>query len=251
MKISGSVCAVTGAGRGLGRQIALDLARAGARVFGCDLNDRGFSGLEDLAKLEKLDIHLSVCDVTDEESVIQFFKEIESGAEKLDVLVNNAGITRDGMLVRHRPDRTDKLPLEDFQAVLDVNLVGVFLCAREAAAIMAGQSRGVIINISSVSRAGNFGQTNYSAAKAGVDAMTVTWSKELARYQVRVAGIAPGYLDTDMITAVKPEVLEKIVAQVPVKRLGDPAEIAATVRFIIENDFVNGRILEIDGGLRI
>jgi 3-oxoacyl-[acyl-carrier protein] reductase len=251
MKIEGSVCVVTGAGRGLGYQIAVDLARAGARVFGCDISDQKLSDFEDLAEKEKLDIRLSICDVTEEDSVVRFFESIESTAGKLDVLVNNAGITRDGRLLRYRKDRVDKLSLQDFQAVLEVNLVGVFLCAREAAAIMAEQSRGVIINISSVSRAGNFGQTNYSASKAGVDAMTVTWSKELSRYQIRVAGVAPGYLNTEMVAAVNPEVLEKIVDQVPVKRLGEPAEIASTVRFIIENDFVNGRILEIDGGLRI
>lgn len=251
MKIQGSVCAVTGAGRGLGRRIALDLARAGAKVFGCDLRPESFSGIEELREKEKLDIRLSICDVSDEDSVVRFFEQIRSTAGNLDVLVNNAGITRDGLLVKHRTDRTDKLPLEDFRAVIEVNLVGVFLCAREAAAIMAGQKRGVIINISSVSRAGNFGQTNYSASKAGVDAMTVTWSKELSRYGIRVAGIAPGYLNTEMVAAVKPEALEKIVDQVPVKRLGEPGEISATVRFIIENDFLNGRVLEIDGGLRI
>ena len=251
MKIEGSVCVVTGAGRGLGHQIAVDLARDGARVFGCDINDHSFSAVENLVKKEQLDIRLSICDVTEEDSVVRFFEGIESTAGKLDVLVNNAGITRDGVLLKYREDRVDKLPLQDFQAVLEVNLVGVFLCAREAAAIMAKQSRGVIINISSVSRAGNFGQTNYSASKAGVDAMTVTWSKELSRYKIRVAGIAPGYLNTEMVATVNPEVLEKIVDQVPVKRLGEPWEIASTVRFIIENDFVNGRILEIDGGLRI
>ena len=251
MKIKGSVCVVTGAGRGLGHQIAVDLAREGARVFGCDISDHNVADLEDLAEKEKLDIRLSICDVTEEDSVVRFFEGIESTAGKLDVLVNNAGITRDGVLLKYREDRVDKLPLQDFQAVLEVNLVGVFLCAREAAAIMAKQSRGVIINISSVSRAGNFGQTNYSASKAGVDAMTVTWSKELSRYKIRVAGIAPGYLNTEMVATVNPEVLEKIVDQVPVKRLGEPWEIASTVRFIIENDFVNGRILEVDGGLRI
>jgi len=251
MEIEGSVCAVTGAGRGLGCQIAVELARAGARVFGCDISEQGFSVVEGLRKKEKLDIRLSICDVTNEDSVVRFFERIESMAGRLDVLVNNAGITRDGLLLTYRKDRVDKMPLQDFQSVLEVNLVGVFLCAREAAAIMAKQSRGVIINISSVSRAGNFGQTNYFASKAGVDAMTVTWSKELSRNQIRVAGIAPGYLNTEMVAAVNPEVLEKIVDQVPVKRLGEPWEIASTVRFIIENDFLNGRILEVDGGLRI
>jgi 3-oxoacyl-[acyl-carrier protein] reductase len=251
MKIEGSVCVVTGAGQGLGRRIAVDLGRAGARVFGCDLSDQTFPAVADLATKEKLDVRLSICDVTQEDSVVRFFESIERTAGKLDVLVNNAGITRDGLLVKYRPGRVEKLPLQDFQAVLEVNLTGVFLCAREAAAIMAKQSGGVIINISSVSRTGNFGQTNYSASKAGVDAMTVAWSKELSRYQIRVAGIAPGYLNTQMVAAVKPDVLEKIIDQVPVKRLGEPAEIASTVHFIIENDFVNGRILEVDGGLRI
>ena len=116
---------------------------------------------------------------------------------------------------------------------------------------MAAGPGGVIINLSSVSRAGNFGQTNYSAAKAGVDAMTVAWSKELARNNIRTAAIAPGYINTEMVAAIKPEALDKIRAQIPLRRLGEMDEIARTVRFIIENDFVNGRILEIDGGLRI
>ncbi|MDD5728224.1 MAG: SDR family oxidoreductase, partial [Victivallales bacterium] len=100
-------------------------------------------------------------------------------------------------------------------------------------------------------RAGNFGQSNYSATKAGVDAMTVAWSKELARYGIRCAAIAPGYVNTEMVAAVNPAVLEKIISQVPLHRLGEMEEIAGTVRFIIENDFVNGKILEIDGGLRL
>jgi 3-oxoacyl-[acyl-carrier protein] reductase len=169
----------------------------------------------------------------------------------LDVLVNNAGITRDGLFLKVNDHEIRTMSLENFKAVIDVNLVGVFLCAREAAVVMAGNGGGVIINISSVSRAGNFGQTNYSAAKAGVDAMTVTWSKELARYGIRCAAIAPGYVRTEMVAAIKHEVLEKITAEVPLRRLGEMAEISQTIRFIIENDFINGKILEIDGGLRI
>ena len=109
----------------------------------------------------------------------------------------------------------------------------------------------MIVNISSISRAGNFGQTSYSAAKAGIDAMTVTWSKELAGYKIRVAAVAPGYTHTEMVAAVSPAVLEKIVDQVPLHRLGQVTEISGAVRFIVENDFVTGRVLEIDGGLRI
>jgi 3-oxoacyl-[acyl-carrier protein] reductase len=174
-----------------------------------------------------------------------------AGLDKVDVLVNNAGITRDGLFIRVKNGTASTMPLEDFQSVLNVNLSGVFLCTREAAVKMAANGSGVVINISSICRAGNFGQTNYSASKAGVDAMTVAWSKELAKYNIRCAAIAPGYVKTEMVAAIKPEVLEKITSQVPLKRFGEMQEISRTVSFIIENDFVNGRILEIDGGLRI
>ena len=110
---------------------------------------------------------------------------------------------------------------------------------------------GCIINISSVSRSGNMGQTNYTATKAGVEAMAVTWAKELARYGIRAASIAPGYIGTEMVMSMKPEALEKIASGIPAKRLGKPEEIAKTVTFILENDYVNGRCLEIDGALRI
>jgi len=170
VKIEGSVCAVTGAGRGIGRRGATDLAQRGATVYVCDV---------------------------------------------------------------------------------DVNLIGVFLCTREAATFMAQSKGGAIVNISSVSRAGNFGQTNYSATKAGVDAMTVTWSKELARYGIRVAAVAPGYVNTEMTASIKPELRERIIAQIPIGRTGEMSEISHAVRFIIENDFVTGRVLEVDGGLRL
>jgi len=165
--------------------------------------------------------------------------------------VNNAGITRDGRLVKLKDGEISRMPLADFERVLAVNLKGAFLCTREAAAIMARQRGGVIVSISSVSRAGNFGQTNYSAAKAGIDAMTVTWSKELARYKIRVAAVAPGFTRTEMVAAMNPSVLEKALAQVPLRRLGEAREISSAVRFIVENDFLTGRVLEIDGGLRI
>jgi len=116
--------------------------------------------------------------------------------------------------------------------------------------IKLGQG-GVIINISSLSRAGNFGQSNYSAAKAGVAALTVVWAKELARHGIRVNAIAPGFIKTEMVASMKPEILEKMAAGIPVQRLGEPAEIASTVEFIFTNDYVNGRVLEIDGGQRL
>ncbi len=248
MNIQNKHCLVTGAGRGLGRRIALDLAGNGARVHVCDVSEDALENMK--SECRDLPVAFHVCNVTDESSVKAMFAEI-AAAGPLEVLVNNAGITRDGLLVKADGHEIRTMPLENFKAVIDVNLTGVFLCAREAAAVMARNGGGVIINISSVSRAGNFGQTNYSAAKAGVDAMTVTWSKELARYGIRCAAIAPGYVNTEMVAAIKPEIMEKITAQIPLRRLGEMSEISQTVGFIIANDFVNGRILEIDGGLRI
>jgi 3-oxoacyl-[acyl-carrier protein] reductase len=126
------------------------------------------------------------------------------------------------------------------------------LCGREAAERMIrGGNGGCIINISSLSRAGNFGQTNYSAAKAGVAALTVVWAKELARHEIRVNAIAPGFIKTEMVASMKPEILEKMAAGIPAGRLGEPDEIAAAVEFIFTNDYLNGRILEIDGGQRL
>lgn len=247
MDIKNRRCLVTGAGRGLGRQIALDLAKAGARVHVCDVSSEALTAIQ--ADSADLSITSHICNVTDEASVKSLFAAIAVEGP-LDVLVNNAGIIRDGLLIKPGDDGIKTMTLENFKAVIDVNLTGVFLCGREAAAAMM-EKGGIIVNISSVSRAGNFGQTNYSAAKAGVDAMTVVWSKELARYGIRCAAIAPGYTNTEMVAAIKPEALEKIKAQIPLKRLGEMTEISQTVRFIIENDFVNGKILEIDGGLRI
>ena len=117
--------------------------------------------------------------------------------------------------------------------------------------MIEGGRGGVIINISSISRAGNIGQTNYAAAKAGVAAMTVTWAKELARYKIRVAGIAPGFCDTRMVANIKPEIRDKIIAGIPLKRLGQPEEIGRTALYILQNDYYNGRMLEVDGGLRL
>ncbi len=245
MNIKNKHCVVTGAGRGLGKEIALSLLKDGAFVHACDISDDAMQNLK--KETEGLSITYTVCDVSNEESVVAMFSELE----RVDVLVNNAGITRDGLFVKARDGKKIAMTLDSFQSVINVNLVGVFLTSREATKKMIDVNDGVIINISSISRAGNFGQTNYSAAKAGVDALTVTWSKELAKYNIRCVAIAPGYINTEMVAKINPKALDTIKAQVPLKRLGEMNEIAQTVSFIINNDFVNGKILEIDGGLRI
>ncbi len=248
MEIKNLCCAITGAGSGLGKQMALDFAGLGAKVYAIDINEDNLKKLQDQSD-GKIKYHIG--NVCDEENIKNVFENIAKENGSLDVLINNAGITKDGLLIKVKDDKIETMSLDSFQRVIDVNLTGVFLCSREAAKIMQPKKQGVIINISSVSRAGNMGQTNYSAAKAGVDAMTVTWSKELARYNIRCAAIAPGYIATEMVKAINPAILEKIVSKVPLRRLGEMSEISRTAQFIIENDFVNGKILEIDGGLRI
>ena len=147
---------------------------------------------------------------------------------------------------------TDRLSLDQWQAVIGVNLTGVFLCGRAAATKMIESgTKGAIINISSISRAGNAGQSNYAAAKAGVAALTVTWARELARYGIRCAGIAPGVFETEMVASMKPEAYDRIVGGVPLARTGRLDELAGTVEYILTNDYFTGRILELDGGLRL
>lgn len=247
MDIAGKNIVITGGGRGMGKQFALDLKELGAKPYVLDVLQ------DDLNKLkDETGIPGSVVDVTNEDAVVEFFDTYTTENGAPDVLINNAGITADGLFVRMKDDNVQKFKISSWQKVVDVNLTGVFLCGREAAAHMVQHGvKGVIINISSISRAGNFGQTNYSATKAGVASMTVTWAKELAKYGIRAVAIAPGYINTEMVAKIDQKVIDKIVAQIPIGRLGEMSEISRTVQFILECEFVNGRVLEIDGGHRI
>lgn len=253
MQVKNAVIVITGGGQGLGRAMALNLAAQGARLALVDLNEEKLQETVALVKEAGGDGHYYLANVAEEAAVESTFEQIVKDFGALDVVVNNAGITRDGLLVKAKDGEvTGKMTLTQWQQVMDVNLTGVFLCGREAAAQMIKLgSKGVIINISSISRAGNMGQTNYAAAKAGVVAMTVAWAKELSRYGIRTGAIAPGFIATDMVSAMPEEVLAKICAGIPLKRLGLPDEIAHTVRYIVENDYFSGRVVECDGALRI
>lgn len=252
MQIKDAVIAITGGGQGLGRAMALLLARHGARLALIDLNEEQLDKTAAECQSLGADAHYFTADVSQETAVELTFAQIVDNMGRIDVLVNNAGIMRDGLLIKMKDGKLEKkMSLEQFNSVIQVNLTGTFLCGREAAAIMAEQGSGLIINIASVSRAGNMGQTNYSASKAGVSAMVVTWAKELGRYGVRVAGVAPGAIATDMTAQMKPEALKRMEQWAMLGRLGDQAEIAHSVQYIIENDFYTGRILEIDGGTRV
>lgn len=253
MQIHDTVIAITGAGQGLGKAMALMLAKQGAKLALIDRNGEVLEQAVSDCRKEGARAEGYLADIANEADVEALFARIKAGLGPVDALVNNAGIIRDGLLVKAKDGVVEsKLALSDWQKVIDVNLTGVFLCGREAAAQMIEHNKaGVIINISSISRAGNIGQSNYAAAKAGVAAMSVTWAKELARYGIRVAAIAPGFIATDMTASMKPEVIAKIESGIPLRKMGLPENIAQTVRFVLENDYLTGRVLEIDGGLRL
>jgi 3-oxoacyl-[acyl-carrier protein] reductase len=254
MELSNKTIAITGGGRGLGAAIALRLARQGCKLALIDLDDATLrdsaAACEDagapLVKTYKVN-------VAQESDVEALFASIKADFGALHGLVNNAGITRDALTLKYKDgEQVSRMTLEQWQLVIDVNLTGVFLCGREgAAAMIETNSKGCIINISSISRAGNMGQVNYSATKAGVEAMAVVWAKEFARYGIRAAAIAPGFIGTEMVMAMKPEAREKLTGGIPLRRIGEPDEIARTVQFILENDYVSGRCIDVDGALRL
>jgi len=252
MQLQDKVIIVTGGGQGLGRAMGEYLASKGARLALVDLNQERLDEAVAACKAAGGDARAYLCNVANEEQVSDMVARVAEDFGGLHGLVNNAGILRDGLLLKVKDGEISKMSLAQWQAVINVNLTGVFICTREVAAKMVElKSEGAIINISSISRAGNMGQTNYSAAKAGVASATVVWAKELARYGIRVAGVAPGFIETEMVASMKPEALEKMTAGIPLKRMGKPAEIAHSVAYIFENDYYTGRILELDGGLRL
>ena len=253
MDIRNKTVVVTGAGRGIGRAIALQLARHGADLALFDLNADDLEEAKKLCAAQSVQARGYPVNVADEGEVSAAMTRVAADFGRLDGLVNNAGIVRDGLLVKVKDGAVvGRMTMDQWNAVIAVNLSGVFLCAREAAAHMIELGNGgVIVNISSISRAGNAGQSNYSAAKAGVESMGVVWAKELARYGIRVGSIAPGFTHTEILSSMRPEVLDKLTAPVPLKRLGKPEEIAHAVLFIFENDFFTGRCLDVDGGLRL
>ncbi|MDX1589432.1 MAG: SDR family oxidoreductase [Oleiphilaceae bacterium] len=258
MKLKDAVIVITGGGRGLGRAMAEHLAAKGARLALLDMDREVLD--EAVAACEKAGSQARgyPCNVASETEVETTFAAVMEDFGALNGLINNAGILRDGMLVKTKDGEIVKrLSLSQWQSVIDVNLTGTFLCGREAATHMIGQGfspqspGGCIINISSISRAGNIGQSNYSATKAAVCAMATGWASELARYGIRAMAIAPGFIGTEMIASMKPEMLDRMTAGIPLKRVGQPDEIASTVGFILENDYLSGRVIEVDGGLRL
>jgi 3-oxoacyl-[acyl-carrier protein] reductase len=253
MQVTDKTVVVTGAGRGIGRALAERFGREGAHVALLDVNAADLDSTRSALAATGVVARSYEVNVADEEDVVAAMDRIVLDFGRLDVVINNAGILRDALLVKVKDGEiVGKMSLAQWQAVIDVNLTGVFLCGREAAERMIRlRSGGVIVNISSISRHGNAGQTNYSAAKAGVTALTVVWAKELARHGIRTGAIAPGGTRTEILSSMRPEMLEKLLAPVPLRRLGEPEEIAAAAAFIVSNDFFSGRCIDLDGGFRI
>ena len=252
MNVENNVFVVTGGARGLGFAIAKNLATGGGKLALVDMNKEGLDQAAEALQEYNVEVRCYVANVAVEEEVITLFDCIQKDFGQIDGLVNNAGITRDALLVKRKNGETIKMSLQAWQQVIDVNLTGVFLCGREAAAKMVEFKRpGVIVNISSVCRDGNIGQSNYSAAKAGVSALTATWGKELSRYGIRVGAVAPGFVNTDMVKTIPAVVLDKIRELIPLHRLAEPEEIAHTVRYVIENEYFTTRTISIGGGMQV
>jgi len=251
MKLEDAKLIVTGAAQGLGRHFAYRLAESGAQVAAGDVNDQGLAALAAETSSLRGKLHTHRLDVADEKSIADFVAFAHSAMGGLNGLVNNAGILRDGLLVRkdRKTGEVKKMGREQWQAVIDVNLTGATLMVRDVVAKMIEtDSRGVIVNISSISRHGNRGQSSYAAAKAGMATNTLTWAREFASYGIRVGAVAPGMIRTPMTEGMNDKAREAIVAQIPVGRIGEPEDIWLGVKFVIECDYFTARTMDIDGG---
>lgn len=246
MRLKNKVSIITGAAQGIGLATALKFAQEGAIVVVCDLRQTGVDEAVSACKREGAQAVGQVVNVTDRASVDAMVAAVRAQFGRVDVLVNNAGITQDA--------RLQKMSLAQFDAVIDVNLRGVFHCAQAVCSAMIEQGEGVILNASSVVGIyGNYGQTNYAASKAGVIGFTRTWSRELGPKGIRVNAVAPGFVETPILATVPEKVLQAMREDVPLKRLGRPHEIANVYAFLASDEasYINGTVIEVGGGMTV
>jgi 3-oxoacyl-[acyl-carrier protein] reductase len=250
MRLEDKVCLITGGAMGIGEATAARFAEEGATVVICDVNEE--QGQRTAAGLGPQAAFYAV-DVTDRQAVQGWVDDVVTRFGRIDILVNNAGITRDSQLVKFKEGQVvSQMSESDFDLVIAVNLKGVFNCAQAVVPAMIQGGGGVILNASSVvGLYGNFGQTNYVATKAGVIGMTRVWARELARYNIRVNAVAPGFILTDMVRQMPEKVLERMRGRTPLGRLGDPRDIADTYLFLASDEarFITGTVIQVDGGL--
>lgn len=253
MRFNDKVVVVTGGANGIGRSVAEQFAKEGARVAIWDLADEvGEKLASEINRRNEVALYRHV-DVTQTEDVDAAVEELIGEWGKIDILINNAGILRDSQLVKVKDGEIQKrMSDEMFDMVIDVNLRGVFICTRAVSPHMIQQQRGVILNATSVvGLYGNFGQTNYVASKAGVIGMTKVWARELGRYGVRVNAIAPGFIATEMVMAMPEKILDGMKQHTPLGRLGEPQDIANAYAFLASDQasFISGTVLSVDGGI--
>jgi 3-oxoacyl-[acyl-carrier protein] reductase len=253
MQLSSLKIIVTGAAQGMGAHFARRLAEAGAQVAAGDVKEDGLTALADATRGLPGVVHTRKLDVSSEADIGAFIDWASDAMGGVNSLINNAGILRDGLLVKK--DRTTgqitKLTREQWDAVLGVNLTGATFMVRDTVAKMVAtdQRPGVIVNMSSIARHGNRGQSNYVSAKAALAANTVTWSREFAPFGIRVAAIAPGMIETPMTQGMNQKARDALVANIPVGRIGLPEDIWVAVKFVIECDYFSGYTIDVDGGL--
>ena len=246
MRLKNKVSIITGAAQGIGLATALKFAEEGATVIVCDIKPAGVDAALAMVCARGAQAQGYAVNVTDRAAIDAMVTAVKDHYGHIDVLVNNAGITKDA--------RLQKMTLEQFDAVIDVNLRGVFHCSQAVADTMVQQGSGVILNASSiVGLYGNFGQTNYAASKFGVIGFTKTWSRELGPKGVRVNAVAPGFVATHILDTIPEKVLAEMTQEVPLRRLGKPEEIASVYAFLASDDasYVNGAVIEVAGGLTI
>ncbi len=250
MRLEGKVTLITGGAAGIGKATAERFAEEGAKVIICDVNQEAGEPL-----VEALGPDHSFCrvDVTDRQAVQAWVDDVVARYGRVDVLINNAGVLRDNLLVRVKDGELVKqMPEADFDLVVAVNLKGVFNCAQAVTPYMIKQGGGVILNATSiVGLDGNFGQTNYVATKSGVIGMTKVWARELGRYNIRVNAVAPGFTATEMVMSMPEKILESMKARTPLGRMAQPRDIANAYLFLAseEASFISGTVLRVDGGI--
>ena len=250
MRMKDKVALVTGGAAGIGKATALRFAEEGAKVVICDVNEA--VGQETLKLLGEGAAFYKV-NVASQQEVRAWVDAVVAKYGRIDVIVNNAGVLRDGQMVKFKDGQlVGQMSEQDFDLVISINLKGVFNCSQAVAPVMVKQGGGVILNASSVvGLDGNFGQTNYVATKFGVIGMTKVWARELGKYHVRVNAVAPGFIATDMVTSMPEKVLDGMKGRTPLGRLGDPRDIANAYLFLASDDasFITGEVLRVDGGI--
>jgi 3-oxoacyl-[acyl-carrier protein] reductase len=250
MRLKDKVCIVTGGAAGIGKATAQKFAQEGAKVIICDVNEEAGKAL--VAELGN-DASFYKVNVTNRQEVQSWIDDVVAKYGRIDVLINNAGITRDGQFVKIKDgELVGQMSEEAFDLVISVNLKGVFNCTQAVTPTMIKQGGGVVVSASSVvGLYGNFGQTNYAATKFGVIGMTKTWARELGKYQIRVNAVCPGFILTDMVLKMPEEVLAGMAKSTPLKRLGKPEDIANVYCWLAsdESAYVHGAVISVDGGI--